>query len=197
MNSHDATPLHDEHTDAFKNTEGYMYGRPVFEILGLNTAGEVAREALNRAKSAARARGLYPGKSTTRATPELTYSASGKSTRDPKMLSDALGTLLAQRGWNKDVAVGGVIGRWPAIVGEDISSHCTAELFENGVLTVRAHSTAWATQLKFLTPELMNVISREIGEGVVLEIRILPPDMPSFSRGKFSVKGRGARDTWG
>lgn len=177
--------------------ESLANGKPVAEALHLKTTKEVSREALNRAKAAARAKGLYPGKEARRSPIEAQVSGARSGGRDPRSLSDTLGSLLVQRGWNQDVAVGGVIGRWPQIVGEDIAQHSTAETFENNILTVRAHSTAWATQLKFLAPELMRRIGLEIGDGVVREIRILGPDSPKFSRGKFSVKGRGARDTWG
>lgn len=181
----------------FDPEDGRDDGRPISESLGLKPTGEVAREALNRAKSAARAKGLYPGKAPHRAPLEPQVSGARSGGRDPRTLTETLGALLAQRGWNQDVAVGGVIGRWPQIVGDDIAAHSTAESFENSVLTVRAHSTAWATQLKFLIPNLLSRIASDIGDGVVREIRIIGPDAPKFSRGKFSVRGRGARDTWG
>ncbi len=186
-----------EPSGLFEPHDDLSDGRPITESLGLKPAGEVAREALNRAKTAAKAKGLYPGKAARRTPLEPQVSGSRAGGRDPRTLTETLGTLLAQRGWNQDVAVGGVIGRWPQIVGEDIAAHSTAETFENNVLTVRAHSTAWATQLKFLIPNLLNRIAQDIGDGVVREIRIIGPDAPKFSRGRFSVKGRGARDTWG
>ena len=60
--------------------------------------------------------------------------------------------LLLDRGWKVDVAVGSVMGRWPEIVGPEVAQHCTPVTFEMGVLTVRADSTAWATQLRLLSP---------------------------------------------
>lgn len=172
-------------------------GEPIVEILGLKSAVEVAKEALNRERAAARAKGLFPGKVQRRSFIEPQHSGSGKDARDPKLLGDALGKLLVQRGWNQDVAVGGVIGRWAEIVGPDISQHCTAESFENSVLTVRAATTAWATQLRFLSPQLLAAVDKQVGVSVVKEIKILAPDAPKFSHGKYSVKGRGPRDTWG
>lgn len=172
-------------------------GEPVARVLGLKTPGLVAKEALNRERAAARAKGLFPGKVAHRSYIEPQRSGSRKDARDPKLLGDALGKLLIQRGWNQEVAVGGVIGRWPEIAGPEISQHCTAESFENSVLTVRAATTAWATQLRFLSPQLMAAVAKQVGPDVVKEIKILAPDAPKFSRGKYSVKGRGPRDTWG
>ncbi|XBH21268.1 DciA family protein [Jonesiaceae bacterium BS-20] len=172
-------------------------GEPVAVVLGLKPPSLVAKEALNRERAAARAKGLYPGKVQHRSYIEPQRSGSRKDARDPRLLGDALGKLLVQRGWNQDVAVGGVIGRWPEIAGPEISQHCTAESFENSVLTVRAATTAWATQLRFLSPELIAAVAKQVGPDVVKEIKILAPDAPKFSRGKYSVKGRGPRDTWG
>lgn len=190
---------HDQHEDALlsRSEEELANGRPVVDALSLKSNKEFAREALNRAKVAARAKGFYPGKEPRKGVVEAQVSGARVGGRDPRSLNETLGALLAQRGWNQDVAVGGVIGRWPNIVGEDISAHSTAETFENSVLTVRAHSTAWATQLRFLIPNLLERIALEIGDGIVREIRVLGPDAPKFTKGRYSVKGRGARDTWG
>lgn len=180
-----------------RSDEELANGTPIVHALGLKTNREFAREALNRAKAAAKAKGFYPGKESRKGVVEAQVSGARVGGRDPRLLTDTLGALLAQRGWNQDVAVGGVIGRWPSIVGDDIAAHSTAETFENNILTVRAHSTAWATQLRFLIPNLLSRIAQEIGDGIVREIRVLGPDAPKFSKGKYSVKGRGARDTWG
>ena len=52
---------------------------------------------------------------------------------------------VTDRGWQAPVAVGGVIGRWAAVVGEEIAAHCHPETFSDGVLTVRADSTSTST----------------------------------------------------
>ena len=58
-------------------------------------------------------------------------------------------------------------------------------------------STAWATQVRLLTPQLLERLAREVGEGVVETVTVLGPAGPSFRRGKKSVRGPGPRDTWG
>jgi predicted nucleic acid-binding Zn ribbon protein len=160
---------------------------------------EVARAALNRAKAAARARGLRPGSPAKRsplAEPRVT--GSGPSARDPQLLSDVVGRLLQAKGWREEVSVGGVIGRWREVVGDDIADHCTPETFEDKVLVVRASSTAWATQVRLLTPMLLRRLAEEIGDGVVDDVKVLGPAGPGFGRGPRSVRGgRGPRDTWG
>jgi len=156
------------------------------------------RAALNRVKAAARAQNLRPGMPGSPSRKRRSPAADNRGAyRDPQLLGGSLGSLLADMGWSEDVAVGGVIGRWREVVGEQIADHCTPEVFEGSVLTVRADSTAWATQVRLLTPTLLRRLGEELGEGVVAEVKVLGPAGPSFKRGPRSVPGPGPRDTWG
>ncbi|GAB3166252.1 DciA family protein [Myceligenerans halotolerans] len=159
---------------------------------------EVARAALNRAKAAARAKGLRPG-SPARRSPlaEPRQETQGKNARDPQLLGSVVGRLLREKGWTQDVSVGGVVGRWRDVVGDDVAEHCTPVTFEDHVLVVRADSTAWATQLRMLVPHLLRRMAEEIGEGVVEEVSVLGPAGPGFRRGPRAVRGPGPRDTFG
>jgi predicted nucleic acid-binding Zn ribbon protein len=70
--------------------------------------------------------------------------------------------------------------------------------FVDGVLTVRADSTSWATQLRLLSSSLLSRLAQEVGEGTVAELRVVGPGAPSWSRGQRRVQdGRGPRDTYG
>jgi predicted nucleic acid-binding Zn ribbon protein len=171
--------------------------RPVSEIIELKAPGDVAREALNRARAAAKAKGLYPGAQRRRILAEPRRSGPGKDGRDPKLFAETLSAFLEQRGWVQEVSVGGVIGRWREVVGDDIADHCEPETFDNGILTVRASSTAWATQIRLLVPQLLGVLEREVGQDVVQTITVQGPAGPGFGKGFRSVQGRGARDTYG
>lgn len=164
--------------------------------LDLPPAERVAHEAFARAKDAARARGARPGQVPRRPlAPEL--SGARKGGRDPQLLGDALGNLLRQRGWVEEVKVGGVIGRWREVVGDEIADHCTPVTFEDGVLVIKADSTAWATQLGLLTPQILARLAHELGDGVVTTVSVEGPAGRSFRRGPRTVRGRGPRDTYG
>lgn len=182
---------------AIDNRRRIEDGTPVSEIIDLKPPGDVAREALNRARAAAKAKGLYPGKQRRRILAEQPRSGPGKDGRDPKLFAETLAALLQQRGWVQEVSVGGVIGRWREVVGDDIADHCEPETFTNNALVVRASSTAWATQVRLLIPRLLELMEQEVGPDVVQEITVLGPAGPGFGRGFRSVKGRGARDTFG
>lgn len=118
--------------------------------------------------------------------------------RDPQPVGNSIDRLVAERGWTAPVAVGGVMGRWDAVVGAEIAAHCRPETFEDGVLSVRADSTAWATQVRLLTPTLLRRLAEEVGEGVVSRVVVRGPSGPTWRRGPRVAPGsQGPRDTYG
>ena len=167
-----------------------------------DTADTAASSALARAREAARAKGLRPGSRPGRGRKPNRQSGkgstgSGRDGRDPSLLGDQMDRLLLDRGWNIDVAIGSVMGRWPAIVGTEVAAHCTPVTFGDGVLTVRAESTAWATQLRLMSSTILGRLETEVGKDAVTELRVQGPSAPSWSRGLRKSTGPGPRDTYG
>ena len=160
---------------------------------------DAAAAALARARAAARAKGLRPGLRPRRRRKDVPESARSRPDgRDPQLLRDQIEAFVAERGWQVDVAVGSVVGRWPQIVGPEIARHCEPVSFQDGILTIRADSTAWATQLRLLTSTLMGRLAEDVGEGTVSDLRVVGPGGPSWSRGpRRASDGRGPRDTYG
>lgn len=172
---------------------------PVCERMDVTPAAQMARQTLSRFRATARSRGYRPGQQSRGrpAEPPGGRGGAGVHPRDPQAVSSTLASLLRDRGWSQEVSVGGVVGRWRQVVGDQVADHCTPETFADGVLVVRTDSTAWAQQLKLLGPQLVRRMSEDVGEGVVREVRVLGPAGPGFGRGRKSVRGRGPRDTWG
>jgi predicted nucleic acid-binding Zn ribbon protein len=163
---------------------------------------DAAASALARARAAAAEKGLRPGMKPKKRRrfqgDAATLSGSARDGRDPTLLGDQLDRLLLDRGWKVDVAVGSIMGRWPEIVGADIAAHVEPVSFTDGVLTVRADSTAWATQIRLLASSLLARVEEEIGAGAVTELRVAGPAAPSWNRGaRRSPDSRGPRDTYG
>ena len=105
---------------------------------------------------------------------------------------------MTDRGWTTELRVHGVMGRWAELVGDDVASHCTPESFADGRLVVRTDSTAWATQLRLLAPTVVRRLNAELGHGTVTLIEVLGPHLPTWTKGRRSVRGgRGPRDTYG
>jgi len=133
-----------------------------------------------------------------RRTPRGTASGAHPDERDPQPLDTTVGRVVADHGWELDLRVHGVFARWAELVGDEVASHCTPESFADGRLVVRAGSTAWATQLKYLAPTVVRRLNEELGHGTVTLIEVLGPHGPTWKKGPRSVRdGRGPRDTYG
>ena len=90
-----------------------------------------------------------------------------------------------------------LMAEWAQIVGADLAGHVTPAAFDDSVLVLQADSTAWATQVRLLLPDLHRTINARVGSGVVERIRIEGPQAPSWTAGPRRVRGRGPRDTYG
>jgi predicted nucleic acid-binding Zn ribbon protein len=125
-------------------------------------------------------------------------SGPGPDDRDPQRLGSAVERLVESKGWTTEVNVHGVFGRWAELVGTEVAQHCTPESFADGKLVVRTDSTAWATQLRLLAPQLVAMLNTALGDGTVTRVNVKGPDAPSWKKGRLSVRdGRGPRDTYG
>lgn len=163
-------------------------------------------DGLDLAREASRAAGAVPGsrrrspRGGSRRTPSTSSRPTGArpDDRDPQLLESELTRLIAHRGWELDLRVQSVFGRWAELVGDEVAEHCVPESYADTRLIVRTDSTAWATQLKLLAPTVVKRLNEELGHGTVTAIEILGPHLPSWKKGKFGVRdGRGPRDTYG
>jgi predicted nucleic acid-binding Zn ribbon protein len=153
-------------------------------------AADAASAALRRAT---RSTSSSPRRKTTTRRTGSQYS----DARDPQPLAQALDRLLADQGWQDQSAVAVLMGEWDQIVGRDIAEHVRPVSFTDGELRLVAESTAWATQVRLLLPQVHRAIDERVGAGVVTAIRITGPQAPTWTAGPRRVKGRGPRDTYG
>ena len=165
---------------------GLTLARTVARSLGGAARGARSRRA---GRSRPNPRGVGPG-------PQV--SGAGPDDRDPQRLGAAVERLVESKGWTTEVNVRSLLARWPALVGPVNAAHSQPESYADTVLTVRADSTAWATQLRLLAPQLVALLNRTLGDGTVTRVSVKGPDAPSWKRGRLSVRdGRGPRDTYG
>ena len=162
---------------------------------GPELARAVLDAALARRQAAARAPRRRTGEGEGRRL--RGYSGPGPDPRDPQLFGAVLERLMKQRGWEKPKAEATVFGAWEKVVGPDIAKHSRPVKLDDGVLTVEAESTAWATQLRMLAATLLRNIASEVGHNVVKKLNIHGPAAPSWQRGPRRVQGRGPRDTYG
>jgi hypothetical protein len=116
---------------------------------------------------------------------------------DPERLGQAIGGLLDQHGWQQRAAIGSVFGRWAEIVGPGLAAHTRPDSFADGELAVTASSTAWATEVRRLAPELVRRLAAELGDGTVRRVKVRGPQGPRQRGGLRVPGGRGPRDTYG
>ena len=125
------------------------------------------------------------------------YSGPRPDDRDPARLGDILGRESAELGWTAPLAHARLFGQWAAIVGPEIAGRCRPVSLTAGELKVSAESTAWATQLRLMAPQLLVRIAADLPPGMVKRIVFTGPAGPSWKHGPWSARGRGVRDTYG
>lgn len=91
------------------------------------------------------------------------------------MFGDAVRTWLIEHGWQEQVAIGGIFGRWADIVGEFNARRLKPESFSEGELVVVADSPTMAAQARTMVRPLMRKLNEELGDGAVLAIKVRGP----------------------
>ena len=153
---------------------------PPHDPQGLDVAKQVAARA---------AAGRTPARRTSRPKP--------RTAGDLEPVSEVLADVIEQSGWSTRIGLANLLGRWASLVGPANAAHTQPEAYENGVLTVRADSTAWATSLRQLAPNVVAALNERLGDGSVTRVVVVGPQAPSWKKGRRSVPGRGPRDTYG
>lgn len=177
------------------------------ELPRLDDPFELARRTVNRSRAAARDRGLFPISAKTQARRDIRdrsgrspgYSGARPDPRDPQGIEGVMRRVLSDLGWNEGMSSGRVLEEWDEIVGDQVAAHCRPVSFEDGVLVVSASSSAWASQLRMITPQIVTSIEKHVGSHVVSEMRVTGPAAAqrSWKKGRRTVTWRGPRDTYG
>ena len=117
---------------------------------------------------------------------------------DPQPLNIVLDELVTKRDWRQGIAEGSLFTEWADVVGKDVGTHSTPISLVDGLLTIQATSSAWATQLTLMANNLLQTISNSAPGALVEEIVVLPPGAPSWKKGIRTIRNsRGPRDTYG
>lgn len=92
-------------------------------------------------------------------------------------LTEALETLMRRRGWRRAMDSARIGNRWPEIVGASLVERCEPASLDKGVLTVRAESAVWATQLRYMTRQIAERANEVLGEPLVTSVVIVVGDL--------------------
>lgn len=82
-------------------------------------------------------------------------TATVRRVADPIPITTSLDSMMKSLRGTDRIQIGGVFGRWDEAVGDDLARHVRPVRLDQGVLTVEAEDPAWATQVKFLTGEII------------------------------------------
>ncbi|MDR2620099.1 MAG: DciA family protein [Propionibacteriaceae bacterium] len=123
-----------------------------------------------------------------------------RSTRkasDLAPVGELLSAVVSEQGWTKQLAIQQLFANWPALVGEANAAHSKPVGYQDGVVSIAAESTTWATALRTIAAQVVARLNEALGEGTVTRIEVRGPTAPSWKAGRRSVPGRGPRDTYG
>ena len=95
------------------------------------------------------------------------------TTNSSSSLAGALDALLDRLGADSTTAITGVFGEWPKIVGEQVAQHVTPIKLERGRLIVEIDDPSWATQMRFLEPQLVEKLNAATTSTITaIEVRV-------------------------
>lgn len=117
--------------------------------------------------------------------------------RDPVTAMSTLDALITDFRWTGEMAEADLNVNWAEVVGANNAVNSKPEEIVDGTLTIRCKSTAWATQLRLMAPQILELVNARYEALGITAIKTLGPDAPSWKKGPRSVPGRGPRDTYG
>jgi predicted nucleic acid-binding Zn ribbon protein len=95
------------------------------------------------------------------------------NSRDPIPISSSLdGVMRSLRGPSR-AAASGLFGRWAEAVGDQVAAHVRPVKLDEAVLMVEVDDPAWATQVKFLSPMIIERLMSVAGVRIErIEVRV-------------------------
>lgn len=90
----------------------------------------------------------------------------------PDQIKGELNKLAAALGIKAAKEMSSIFGRWSDLVGPEVAGRCQPISLDKGVLAIAASSGAWAQELKYLAPALLETINERLGRRVVARISV-------------------------
>lgn len=96
-----------------------------------------------------------------------------KEGKPPVAVPELLAALARRKGWGRRLEGARIHECWEEIAGEQLAAHAEPIRLHGGVLILRAESPAWATQVRYLTAELVRRANEILGEGQVSSVQVV------------------------
>jgi predicted nucleic acid-binding Zn ribbon protein len=95
-----------------------------------------------------------------------------RSEMEPKRVGESLDRVTKRIGAPTSSVLAAVFSRWEAVVGSEVAAHAKPSSLRDGVLVIVVDQPAWATQLKYLSADLLSRIEAATGRSEVSRIHI-------------------------
>ena len=92
--------------------------------------------------------------------------------RPPRPIGASLDAVARNLGGQGGPALVDLLGRWPAVVGEQLAAHCRPVSLRSGALVIAVDEPAWGAQLGWLEADLLRRLAEALGAGVVTRITV-------------------------
>jgi predicted nucleic acid-binding Zn ribbon protein len=95
---------------------------------------------------------------------------------EPRPVRASLDRVIKKMGAPTASSLGAVFEGWADIVGEAVAAHARPRSLRNGTLVVDVDDPAWASELRFLGPQILDRCATAAGPDVVrrIEVKVTP-----------------------
>ncbi|MBA3655667.1 MAG: DUF721 domain-containing protein [Actinobacteria bacterium] len=90
----------------------------------------------------------------------------------PRPVAASLDSITRKLGAPKAKSLAAVFDRWVDVVGDGVAGHATPRALRNGVLVVAVDDPAWATELRFMAPTIIERCAAIAGPDAVTRIDV-------------------------
>ncbi|MBO0693324.1 MAG: DUF721 domain-containing protein [Acidimicrobiaceae bacterium] len=92
--------------------------------------------------------------------------------RDPRPVGESLDAAARRLGSPGVSALGAIFARWEELVGPEVAKHSRPHRLRAGVLVIEVDQPAWATQLRYLSGDLLKRVNEAAGPDDVRAVQI-------------------------
>ena len=119
------------------------------------------------------------------------------SDRDPRRIGESLNATARRLGSPGVGALSAIFARWEELVGPEVANHARPYRLRAGVLVIEVDQPAWATQLRYLSGDLLRRVSEVAGTDSVREVQIrVSGDFPGQKGARSPRRRRADTPLW-
>ncbi len=96
-----------------------------------------------------------------------------RSDREPEPINAALERVTRKLSMAGPSVLSVVFSQWERLVGPDIASHAKPKSLHDGVLVLEVDHPAWATQLRYMSSDIILTVNASTRPGLVEDIRVV------------------------